>query len=204
MMQMPTELLLELRDTFNTYFNEDGLTDFALALNVDYENLSGSGKSAKARELALHLWRHSLLPKLAEIGPKRRSDIDWASILGKHGIYAPAESPVTPVSTSTAKKVKHTDLQKLFPILADRPMFATPEGRKTFIELSGVQGYTSADLNGNAQLVAGSLLVQLNNYGLTADGDSALGLLLAFLLSDSTLPIEQKRVVEEVIERYQL
>lgn len=204
MMQMPTELLLELRDTFNTYFNEDGLTDFALALGVDYENLGGSGKSAKARELALHLWRHSLLTKLAEVGPKRRPEIDWGSMLGKHGIYAIPNDSTTSTSTTTPKKVKHTDLQKLFPILADRPMFATPDGRKTFIELAGVRDYTSADLNGNAQVVAGSLLVQLNNYGLTADGESALGLLLAFLLSDSTLPLDQKRVVEEIVTRYQL
>ena len=55
MTTMPTDLMMGLRDIFATYFDVEGLTDFALALDVDYENLSGSTKSAKAREMALQL-----------------------------------------------------------------------------------------------------------------------------------------------------
>ena len=76
MTSMPTDLMIGLKEIFATYFDLEGLTDLALALGVDIENLSGASKSAKARELALYLWRHSKLTKLAEVGPAQRPGID--------------------------------------------------------------------------------------------------------------------------------
>jgi hypothetical protein len=196
MTPMPTDLMLELRDVFATYFNEEGLTDFALALGVDYENLSGSTKSAKSRELALLLWRHSLLPKLATVGPRQRPDIDWAGILGKHLPEAATEAvPETP-------KLNFTDLQKLMPILADYPMFQTPDGRRSVLTLSGIEKFVNVDLNGSARLVASGLLVQLNDYGRTPDDDIAVVRLLNFLADDNALPPAHKSIITTTITKF--
>jgi hypothetical protein len=196
MTPMPTDLMIELRDVFATYFNEEGLTDFALALGVDYENLSGSTKSAKSRELALLLWRHSLLPKLATVGPKQRPDIDWAGILGKYLPEAAFETvPETP-------KLNFTDLQKLVPILADYPMFQTPDGRRSVLTLAGVEKFVNVDLNGSARLVASGLLVQLNDYGRTPDDDIAVVRLLNFLADDDALPPAHKNIITTTITQF--
>ena len=107
MTPMPTELMLGLRDIFVTYFDLEGLTDLALALGIDFENLSGASKGAKARELALYLWRHSKLPVLAEVGPAQRPDIDW-SLLSP---YAPNRiEPTADPAQPAAGKLDFTDL----------------------------------------------------------------------------------------------
>lgn len=206
MIQMPTDLLLDLRDTFNTRFNDDGLNELALALGVDYENLAGNSKSAKAREFALHIWRHSLLNELARVGPNRRPDIDWIGILAEHPVFPSKESPTNKnaLNPKVSLRLKHTDLQRLVSILADRPMFATPDGRKTLLALAGVQSYVTVDLNGGTQQVAGSVLVQLDEYGVTPDSESALGLLLAYLITDLSLPVSQKSLIKEIINQYRL
>ena len=218
MTPMPTDLMIELRDIFATYFDEEGLIDFALALGVDYENLSGSSKSAKARELALYLWRHSKLPQLAAMGPKRRPDIDWG-ILSPYGLPSPPlagrpaidPGPNLPPDTTTEAetpkppdKLNYTDLQRLIPIIAVYPMFQTPDGRKTVLTLSGVDALVTTDLNGSARLVTSNLLVQLNEYGRTAEGDVALGRLLAFVLGDDALPPAHKEIIGAIVAKYGL
>jgi hypothetical protein len=190
-----------------------------LALGVDYENLSGSSKSAKARELALYLWRHSKLPLLAAMGPKRRPDIDWGIVrpysdplAGRRPDANPREpEPQLPPDTTTEAdapkppdKLNYTDLQRLIPIIATYPMFQTPDGRKTVLTLSGVDALVNVDLNGSARLVTSSLLVQLNEYGRTAEGDVALGRLLAFVLSDDALPPAHKEIIAAIVAKYGL
>lgn len=195
MMPMPTDLMIRLKDTFATQFSEDELKEFALALGVDYENLSGSSKSGKARELALYLWRHSKLPLLAEVGPKRRPDIDWGSILDT---YAPTAAPPGGNPGTVDDKLSHLEMQKLVPILANHAMFQTPDGRNTVLVLAGVNTLINQDLNGNAQYVASSLLVKLNDYGQTGQGDTAIGRLLVYVAADPTLPPAQRQVIADI------
>lgn len=203
MTPMPTDLMIKLRDTFATLFSGDGLNDFALALGVDYENLSGSSKSAKARELALYLWRHSKLPLLAKVGPEQRNDIDWAAILGP---YVPLddkkEAPID--GEGKGKKPDHRDLQKLVPILANYSMFQTPDSRNSLLVISGVAPYINLDLNGNAQYVASSLLVKLNEFGEIEQGDTALGRLLTYIVGDPALPPANKSVIESIGVKYNI
>ncbi len=200
MTSMPTDLMIGLKEIFATYFDLEGLTDLALALGVDIENLSGASKSAKARELALYLWRHSKLTMLAEVGPAQRPDIDW-SLLAP---YAP--DPPEPAAALALQPIKldFRDLQKLAPIVAAYPMFQTPDGRNTVLVLAGVAPYINLDLNGNAQYVASSLLAKLNEYGAIAPGDTAIGRLLAYLAADAALPPAHKDVVSAVAARYEL
>ncbi len=193
MTPMPTDLMIELRDIFASRFDHDSLNDFAMELGVDYENLSGSSKSAKARELALYLWRHSKLDKLAEVGPKRRSDIDWAKVLNPH--LRPADSDAELPVPDRGPKLDFRDLQKLAPIVAAYPMFQTPDSRSSVLIISGLAPYVHLDLNGNAHYVASSLLAKLNEYGEIAPGDTAIGRLLAYVAADPALPPADKSVI---------
>ena len=117
MTSMPTDLMIGLKEIFATYFDLEGLTDLALALGVDIENLSGASKSAKARELALYLRRHSKLPLLAEVGPAQRPDIDW-SLLAP---YAPDLPEPAAALALQPIKLDFRDLQKLAPVVAAYP-----------------------------------------------------------------------------------
>lgn len=197
MTTMPTDLMIGLRDIFATYFDIDGLTDFALALGIDFDNLSGSNKNAKARELALHLWRHSKLAELAEVGPAQRPDIDW-SLLGPYVTNAP--QPLEPPGQSG--RLEFTDIQKLLPIVAAYPLFQTPDGRNTVLVIAGLAPYVNLDLNGSAQAVAANLLVKLNDYGEIAPGDTAIRRLLAYLSADQALPPAHKDAIASVAAKY--
>ncbi len=200
MTSMPTDLMIGLKEIFATYFDLEGLTDLALALGVDIENLSGASKSAKARELALYLRRHSKLPLLAEVGPAQRPDIDW-SLLAP---YAPDLPEPAAALALQPIKLDFRDLQKLAPVVAAYPMFQTPDGRNTVLVLAGVAPYINLDLNGNAQYVASSLLAKLNEYGAIAPGDTAIGRLLAYLVADAALPPAHKDVVSAVAAKYEM
>lgn len=201
MTPMPTELMLGLRDIFVTYFDLEGLTDLALALGIDFENLSGASKGAKARELALYLWRHSKLPVLAEVGPAQRPDIDW-SLLAP---YAPNRiEPMADPAQPAAGKLDFTDIQRLLPVLAAYPLFQTPDGRNTILAISGVAPFVNLDLNGSAQSVAANLLVKLNEYGAIAPGDMAIGRLLAYLVADAALPPDHKGIIAAIAAKYNL
>lgn len=198
---MPTDLMIGLRDIFATYFDLEGLTDFALTLGVELENLSGSSKSAKARELALYLWRHSKLPELAEVGPAQRPDIDWRLLAP----YAPTPpEPIIDPAPQPAPLLEFIDIQRLLPILSAYPLFQTPDGRSTVLAISGVAPYVNQDLNGSAQYVASSLLVKLNGYGEIAPNDTAIGRLLAYLLADAALPPAHKDVIAAIATKYSL
>lgn len=198
MTPMPTDLMIELRDIFATRFDQDALNDFALELGVDYENLSGSSKGAKARELALYLWRHSLLTKLAEVGPKRRPEIDWTKTLAPHlGLTDPASQLPVPVP-DPRPKLDYRDLQKLIPILAAHTMFQTPDSRQSVLVISGLAPHIHLDLNGNAFVVASNLLAKLNDYGEIAPGDTAIGRLLSYIARDQALPPADKDVITTI------
>jgi hypothetical protein len=58
-----------------TRFDEEGLRDICFRLNVDYDNLRGERKTAKARELVQYLARRNKLKRLAEVILVQRSDI---------------------------------------------------------------------------------------------------------------------------------
>ncbi len=200
MAQPPTQLMTGLRDIFANDFNTEELTDFAMELGVDYENLAGGTRNAKARELALYLWRHSLIADLATLGPERRPKTDW-SLLDPYKPQTASPAPLTlPPTTTTV--LEHTDLQQLTTILAANPLFDVPESRKNVLVLSGVSRFINLDLNGPAFNVASSLLVKLNEFGEIAPGDTAIGRVMQYICSDPALPPAHKNIITSILGKY--
>ena len=56
--------LLNLRQILTSLFNKGELRDLCFELNVDYENLAGSSKADKARELITFFHRRGQLSRL--------------------------------------------------------------------------------------------------------------------------------------------
>lgn len=209
MTPMPVELLIELRNTFATAFSEEELRDLTLAMGIDYENISGTTKSAKARELASYLWRRSMLPRLAEVGPKLFPDVPWMKILEDHVPVEDPDSDEDPLGDLGEEpdlpppgKLNHIDLNRVILIFSDYPMFQTPGGRKTVLTLAGVDGIANVDLNGSARDVAAFVAVQLNDYGRTREGDYALGRLMQYVAGDDALPPVQKETLVAIAAKY--
>lgn len=197
MIDMPTALLMELRDVFNTRFDSEGLAMFIQAFGVDPENIPGNTRAMKALNFAKHLWQHDRLTDLLIIGPRERPDIDWVAILEPHGIVLPNSDP-------TPAHVSYNHLQALVPIVAGRPMFLTPEGRQTMLSLAGVADFVRVNLNGSTHDVAASVLDQLNRYGETQEGDNALGRFLVYLTTDPSLPPAHLTAIDTIIDQYDL
>jgi hypothetical protein len=192
MTPMPHPLLIELRDTFATRFARDELADLALDLGIDYEDLGGGeSRSAKARALAQYIDRHQLLARLLEVGPRRRADIPWREMAVRHGVV---------VAEGTAPAaLSGPELGPVVSILAGRPMFTTPDGRRALLVLAGVESLIAPDLNGSAQTVSAAVVTGLNAYGRTADGDQALARLIRYLLADNTLPPDQAAALAGIL-----
>lgn len=193
-MSAPHALRVELKDLLIAHFNSAELDDLAFRLNIT-ELPQSMGLSLKAQEIVEHLHRRNRLADLGEVGPVVRDDLPWRQILGKYG-YAPQ------VHVST--ELSYLDLQKLLPILAEYPLFQTPDGRRSVLYTAGVSNFVNVDLNGSSRQVANILLAELNRYGKTAEGDIALGRLLKYLMMDDALPPAHKETITAIMTDYYL
>lgn len=73
------ELQGYLLKNLNTRFSEQELRTLCFELHVEYSNLSGEGKSDKARELVGYLERRGRIPDLINLIKVQRPDISWDS-----------------------------------------------------------------------------------------------------------------------------
>ncbi len=64
---MKTKYLIELRKTLSTRFGLEELRTLCFDLGIDYDDLPGEGKPAKARELIIHLERCHRVPELEDL-----------------------------------------------------------------------------------------------------------------------------------------
>lgn len=200
MSTVPNELLVELRNTFRNRLNLSELADLCQDLGLNIEDLPGTSRSEKSRELAAYIGRRDLVSKLADVGPNLLPDIPWLEILGRYG-YGPqpvAEGAPAPATVSTE------DLQRLSPILAHHSEFNTPGARRDVLDIAGVLPYLDVDLSGSSRQVANAVLLRLNNRGQIAPGDSALGRLLKYLLDDDTLPEAARTTIVAIVAQYRL
>ena len=203
MAPVPNELLIELRNVFRERFNLSDLSDLCQELGIDIENLPGTSRNEKARELAAYLGRRDMIGKLAVVGPKSYPDVLWLDILRRHNYPLPEpdeDGALAPAPT----ELDFLDIQRLVPILADHASFLSPGSRKSFLMVAGVDSFVTVNLDGGSQLVARGVLAELNKYGRTKEGDVALGRLLTYLSLDEALPPNKKDVITEITQRYGL
>jgi hypothetical protein len=202
MAPVPNELLIELRNVFRERFNLSDLSDLCQELGIDIENLPGTSRNEKARELAAYLGRRDMVGKLAVVGPKGWPDVPWLEILGRYGYPPPVnESGAQP---SGVAHVSAADLQRLVPILADYAAFNAPGTRRDLLAITDVLRFVDVDLTGPARHVASGVLLRLNERGEIAPGDTALGRLLRYLLADDTLPQSARSTIVAISTQYNI
>jgi len=85
--------LPQLRDFITRYFNADELRDLCFDLGIEYENLGGDNKSAKARELVAYCQRHSRLADLEAACRRLRPDTAPGPSAGAQPAVPPAAPP---------------------------------------------------------------------------------------------------------------
>lgn len=202
MAAVSNDLLIELRNIFRERFSLSDLADLCQELGIDIENLPGTSRNEKARELATFLGRRDMVGKLAVVGPKTFPDVAWLEILGRYGYAPPTPAVQTTAARPTALSVE--DLRLLIPILAAYPPFRTPGSREDTLHIAGVLSYIAVDLNGDSRQVASAVLLRLNERGEIAPGDVALGRLLRYLLDDPTLPQTSRDTIMALTTKYEL
>lgn len=62
-------------------FNLEEIRELCFMLEMDYENVRGETKKAKALDLALHFHRRDSLKQLVEVGKRLRPKLDWDDLL---------------------------------------------------------------------------------------------------------------------------
>lgn len=194
------EVVKALVKLFVERFDNNELEDLAFSLGVNFDDISGNTRSAKARELALYLNRRSLMDELRQKGPVERPDLDWEAVFG--GVTPPLTAGITgPEPPARGPQLDFRDIQKLGPILAAHTLFQTPDGRQSLLYNAGLSRVIHLDLNGNAYAVASSLLAKVNEYGEIEPGDTAIGRLLAYVAADPALPPADKSVIAAIAAR---
>lgn len=71
-----------------TYFNLEELRELCFELNVDYDSLTGEGKSARTEALIRYLHRQSRLGQFAALVRNKRPQVNWPSIEADHTVDA--------------------------------------------------------------------------------------------------------------------
>lgn len=69
---------LKLKDKMNDAFNVSGLKEACDLLEIEYEDIPGSDRKAKIRELIAHCRRHMMLSKLIRVCEYIYSDRNWS------------------------------------------------------------------------------------------------------------------------------
>jgi hypothetical protein len=70
----------ELRRLIVQHFSDDALRSLCQDLDVDYEQLPGQGKEAKARELIVYLEQRGRLADLLAAAGRERPHVAWESL----------------------------------------------------------------------------------------------------------------------------
>lgn len=144
--------LPNLRDTLNDHFNKDELHQLCLDLNIEYENLSGDTRRAKAQSLVEYCLRHGRLPDLVQ---------------RCHELRPAANCPdAASVSTITAEWQKiqqaisaQEDLQGILPAEQTAPLLAALRQKETEIVAQLIGGDVVAGDKVGGDKVAGDKII---------------------------------------------
>ena len=69
-----------LRDLLNEHFNDAELRQLCFDLTIEYENLPGDTRLAKAQVLVQHCLRHNRLSELADRCRELRPTVAWPDV----------------------------------------------------------------------------------------------------------------------------
>ncbi len=74
------EYLILLRQILTERFDAEELRTLCFDLGIDYDDLPGRGRAAKARELVAHIDRRERIPDCIQAGRQARPDILWEQV----------------------------------------------------------------------------------------------------------------------------
>ena len=77
MIEVTPRYLAQLRQKLMRYFSAEELRTLCFDMDIDYSDLSGEGKAAKARELVAYLDRRDRIRELTIICAKSRPSVAW-------------------------------------------------------------------------------------------------------------------------------
>jgi hypothetical protein len=190
------QVIVALRDLFAMRFSEDELRDLSFALEIDYDDIPGETRIAKARELPRYLNRRGQVDKLRGVGPQVRDDIDWDSILG--------ETTPQPVEVNP-NRVAGPELAAVATIIATLPDFMSQVDRKTMLIIADVDRYMGGvDLAGPERPVSLRVLTHLNGLSEPGQPDTPLGQFLRYIVSLPDVRPDQQALIQYLIATYHL
>lgn len=108
-----------LHQILDEHFNDEELRTLCFDLDVDYDNLSGSNKVGKARELIRYCQRHDWLNKLQQRVMTLRPKVTWSD----SALIATDSTPALPRSVAQSKVWRQIDASvgfEAFPVVSDR------------------------------------------------------------------------------------
>jgi hypothetical protein len=188
-----TELMLKLYDLFIAKFNDEELADLAFAMGISIKELGEETTKGKARELAAYIIRHEWVTRLAEIGPRKRSDVNWAAVLKDHVSH---------------ELLSDDDRRRLVDILAnDYSMQLGPATRLSMLAAAGLQERIKyIDLANPPFYLAQRIVADLEPLGILSGRPSyhALGALIDYIRLQPDTPKQDARTLAELLVRYQL
>ena len=68
---------VRFREMLSEYFNSAELGELTFGLGLDYDDLAGSGKSAKIIQLITYFERRGRYDELVHAAQKARPELDW-------------------------------------------------------------------------------------------------------------------------------
>ena len=122
--------LAKLRRLLGTHLDEEGLRALCYDLGVDYGDLPGNGRRAKARELLAHMERRARVHEIVLYGRQLRPDVPWSTVLvqGKEAQTNPAVPQTRRIDVAALSQDVAALLHPLLPDLVQgAPAGETPD-----------------------------------------------------------------------------
>lgn len=137
--------LYNLYKTIQERFSEEELHTLCFAFGIDYEDLIGSGKSAKIIQLLHYLERRGRIAEFVEVGKQERPDIAWEAyeqLIPKRGDSLQTSSflePYIQVTNSLSDETQQLILKSIGdqhpPLDWDYPFESLYTGEQTIIRI---------------------------------------------------------------------
>ncbi len=175
--------LVAIHELLVQHFNEAELKGICFKLGFSYEDMGGSGRSDKAREMVTFLDRRGRLSELKRVVQRERPSAGWPSP-SSAAEPAPAAPP-----PSAQLQLNQADFDRLVSLLASMPEFRTAIGRVDFLDdvFAGSPRkndvLTLINLDGSPRGVAVRVITRLTQFGRDEPGQETLGVLINKLLT---------------------